>query len=68
MTNDEALALRDQAVALRDNMTRDIQNAMTRSEQQRLTILASEAARLVAAIEILCGPVDTEKSFLPTHY
>lgn len=68
MTNDEALALRDQATALRDNLVNDINNAMTRSEQQRITILAHEADRLVAAITTLCGPVESFVPDLPTHY
>lgn len=56
MTHDEALTIREQATSLRDNLVADIPKAMTRAEHIRITQLAGEAARLVAALDILLDP------------
>jgi hypothetical protein len=56
MTHDEALALRDQATALRDSLRADIANAMTRNEHIRITQHAAAAERLVSALDILLDP------------
>lgn len=53
MTRDEALVVRDQAVQLRDNLRADVSNALSRVEHIRITQLAAEAERLVAALDLL---------------
>lgn len=75
MTNSEALAIRDAALQLQSSIQADIQNAGTRQEHMRLTQLATEAERLVAAIDLLLdrpensmSPVVTDlNGYLPTH-
>lgn len=56
MTNDEALAVRDGAIALRDNLQNEINNALTRQEHIRITQLAMEADRLVETLNLLLAP------------
>ncbi len=56
MTHDEALVIREQATALRDSLIADIPKAMTRAEHIRISQLAAEADRLVAALDILLDP------------
>lgn len=53
MTREDALTVRDQAVQLRDNLRLDVDKAMNRVEQIRLTQLTAEAERLVAALDLL---------------
>jgi hypothetical protein len=74
MTNSEALAIRDAALSLKNSIQADIQNAGTRQEHMRLTQLATEAERLVAAIDLLLdqpqnsmSPVPDLHGYLPTH-
>ncbi len=53
MTNAEAEAIRDAAVALRDNLVADLNNTASRGEYIRLSQLAHEADRLVQALDII---------------
>lgn len=73
MTNSEALAIRDAALNLQSSIQADINNASTRQEHMRLTQLATEAERLVAAIDLLIDQPQNSMSptdlngYLPTH-
>lgn len=74
MTNSEAMAIRDAALHLQSSIQSDIINASTRQEHMRLTQLATEAERLVAAIDLLIdqpqnsmSPVPDLHGYLPTH-
>lgn len=49
-------AARDLAQEHVDSAVRDIVNASTRGEHMRLTQLAEEAARIVAALDIALAP------------
>lgn len=51
MTRVEALMIRDRAAALRDSLRADIPKALTRGEHIRISQLAAEAERLVAAVD-----------------
>ena len=53
MTREDALTVRDQAAQLRDNLRLDVDKAMNRVEQIRLTQLTAEAERLVVALDLL---------------
>lgn len=66
MTRSEALAIRDQSALLLFHLREDIKNAQTRAEHVRLTQHATEAERLVAALDILLQ--DEPQTYLPTHY
>jgi len=67
MTRTEALTIREQAVTLRDNLRADIPNALTRGEHIRITQLAAEAERLVAALDSLLAEPALD-GFEPMHY
>lgn len=53
MTNEQTAVIREQASTLAANLQADLVHASTRLEHMRLTQLAEEAERLVAAIDTL---------------
>jgi DUF438 domain-containing protein len=66
MTRVEALMVREQAIGLRDSLRADIPKALTRGEHIRITQLAAEAERLVAAMDAMLFKPETP--FEPTHH